>query len=100
MANEQNKKLEMNMIRERSLKLPKVTDEMYKQCNSETRDMIQEFFDSKPQLSPDTRKQYTSALRQFAYWIYTSCNDKTLYKIKKRDFTRYMSYLVNRGMSS
>lgn len=97
---ENNKNIEMNMVRERALKLPTVTDEMYDQCNWETREMIQEFFDSKPQLSPDSRKQYWSALKQFAYWVYTSCNDKPLYKIKKRDFTRYMSYLTNRGMSS
>ena len=45
MANEQNKNLEMNMIRERSLKLPTVTDEMYKQCNLKTGDIIKEFFD-------------------------------------------------------
>ena len=89
-----------NMVRDRALKLPVVTDEMYNMCNAETREMIQEFFDNKPQLSPDTRTQYKSGLRQFVYWIHTSCNDKPLYKIKKRDFTRFMSYLVNRGMSS
>ena len=89
-----------NMVRERALKLPEVTDEMYNQCNQETREMIQEFFDNKASLSPDTKKQYWSALRQFAFWIHTSCSDKPLYKIKKRDFTRFMSYLVNRGMSS
>lgn len=89
-----------NMVRDRALKLPAVTDEMYNQCNSETREMIQEFFDNKASLSPDTKTQYWSALRQFAYWIYASCSDKPLYKIKKRDFTRFMSYLVNRGMSS
>lgn len=94
------KKINKNMVRERALKLPEVTDEIYNQCNSETREMIQEFFDNKPQLSPDTRKQYWSALRQFAYWIFQNAGDKPLYKIKKRDFTRFMSYLVNRGMSS
>ena len=36
-----NKNIEMNMVRERSLKLPTVTDEMYKRCNQETREMIQ-----------------------------------------------------------
>lgn len=92
--------IEKNMVRERALKLPAVTDEMYNECNEETRMMIQEFFDAKPQLSPDTKKQYISALRQFAYWIHSSCMDKPLYKIKKRDFVRYMSYLTNRGMSS
>ena len=88
------------MVRERALKLPEVTDEMYKECNSETREMIDEFFANKAQLSPDTKKQYWSGLRQFVYWVHTSCSDKPLYKIKKRDFSRYMSYLINRGMSS
>lgn len=95
-----NMTIEKNMVRERALSLPEVTDEMYDKCNKETRDMIQEFFDNKASLSPDTKKQYKSSLRQFAFWIYSSCNDKPLYKIKKRDFTRFMSYLVNRGMSS
>ena len=89
-----------NMVRERALKLPVVTDEMYLQCNSETRDMIEEFLNAKAQLSKDSKKQYISALRQFVYWVHTCCSDKPLYKIKKRDFSRYMSYLVNRGMSS
>lgn len=92
--------IKKNMVRDRAMKLPEVTDEMYGKCNQETRDMIQEFFDAKPQLSPDTKKQYKSALRQFAYWIEISCSGKPLYKIKKRDFIRFMSYLVNRGMSS
>lgn len=89
-----------NMIRDRALKLPEVTDDMYNECNCETRNMIQEFFDNKAQLSKATKGQYVSALHQFVYWIHTSCGDKPLYKIKKRDFSRFMSYLVNRGMSS
>lgn len=92
--------IEMNMIRERALKLESVTDEMYMKCNSETREMVEEYFSAKPNLSPDTKTQYRSALRQFIYWIYASCSDKPIYKIKKRDFIRFMSFLVNRGMSS
>ena len=88
-----------NMIRERALKLPSITDEMYKECNEENRRMVDEFFQMNPQLSPATKTQYNSGLRQFLYWIHSSCNDKPLYKIKKRDFNRYMSYLSNRGMS-
>ena len=30
-----------NMVRDRALKLPVVTDEMYNMCNAETREMIQ-----------------------------------------------------------
>lgn len=97
---ENTKGINKNMVRDRALRLPDVTDEMYNQCNQETREMIQEFFDNKSQLSKDTKTQYKSALRQFAYWLHENCNDKPLYKIKKRDFSRFMSYLVNRGMSS
>lgn len=91
--------IEKNMVRERALKLPSVTEEMYLKCNKESRDMVEEFFQMKPQLSQATRVQYKSGLKQFIYWLYTSCNDKPLYKIKKRDFNRYMSYLSNRGLS-
>lgn len=91
--------IEKNMIRERALKLPSVTEELYLKCNEENRSMVEEFFQMNPQLSPATKVQYTSGLRQFLYWICSSCNNKPLYKIKKRDFNRYMSYLSNRGMS-
>ena len=91
--------IEKNMLRERALKLPEVTDDMYEQCNPETREMIEEYFVTKATLSPISKKQYKSALRQFVYWIHENAMDKPLYKIKKRDFNRYMSYLVNRGMS-
>lgn len=94
------KEINKNMVRDRALVLPVVTDEMYLSCNSETREILQEYFETKAQLSKDTLTQYKSALRQFIYWIKNSCNDKPLYKIKKRDFNRYMSFLVNRGMSS
>ena len=80
---ENNKNIEMNMVRERSLKLPTVTDEMYKQCNSENRDMIEEFFSMNPQLSPSTKKQYRSGMRQFLYWLYSTSHDMSLYKAKK-----------------
>lgn len=89
-----------NMVRERALKLPVVTEEMYKQCNYETREIVEEFFAAKSQLSKDTRTQYRSALNQFVYWLHENAMDKPLHKVKKRDFVRFMSYLVNRGMSS
>lgn len=92
--------INQNMIRERALRLTDVTEEMYLSCNKDNREMLEEFFSMNPQLSPATKTQYKSSLRQFLYWIKTSANDKPLYNVKKRDFNRYMSYLVNRGMSS
>lgn len=96
MVNEINK----NMLRDRALKLPSITDEMYELCNQHNREMVQEYLEVSSHLSKETLKQYISGLRQFVYWVYTSANDKPLYKISKRDFRRYMSYLTNRGMSS
>ena len=57
------KEINKNMVRERTLKLPDVTDEMYNSCNEESRSIVQEFFEAKSNLSPDSLKQYKSALR-------------------------------------
>lgn len=92
--------IKQNMVRERALKLPEVTDEMYMQCNSENREMVEEFFDTHPLLAKQTKKQYRSGTRQFLWWVHETISDKPLYKIKKRDFNRYLSFLINRGMSS
>lgn len=94
------KDISMNMLRERALKLPDVTEEMFLSCNQHNVELIQEYLETNNLLSPDTLKQYKSALYQFVYYVKTSLNDKEFYKITKRDFKRYMSYLVNRGMSS
>lgn len=94
------KTINKNMIRERSLKLPVVTDEMYNVCNKENVRIFEEYKEMHPLLSKETKKQYESARRQFLHWINIALNDKPLSKITKRDFNRYLSYLINRGMSS
>lgn len=95
-----NVPINKNMLRERALKLPEVTDEMFNQCNEENVRIVNEFKEMHPLLSPATKKQYWSCWKQFVYWVFTALNDKPFYKIKKRDFNRYLSYLINRGMSS
>ncbi|WP_137743247.1 tyrosine-type recombinase/integrase [Robertmurraya siralis] len=93
-------KIEKNMLRERAKKLPDVTDEMWQQVNDDYRNLVEEFI-SVQSHSPQTKKQYKSSLRQFGWFIYQSMNDKPLYKITKRDFLRYLSYLRDdRKMSS
>jgi integrase len=94
-----SKNIEKNMLRERAEKLPEVTDEMWEQVDEEHRQLIQEFLEVNS-FRDKSRKQYTSALRQFFWWVHTSLNGKKLYKITKRDFLRYISFLKNRGMSS
>lgn len=93
------KNIKMNMLRERAKKLPDVTDEMWEEVNSDYRLLVEEYLDVQNH-SPETKKQYKSGLRQFGYYIYNSMNDKPFYKITKRDFLRYISFLRDRGLSS
>jgi len=92
-------KIEKNMLRERALRLPEVTEEMWNKVDAEHRDLLSEYLDSNS-FRPKSRKQYTSSLRQFFWWVHNSLNDKPLYEISKRDFLRYISFLKNRNMSS
>lgn len=94
------KQINKNMIRERAEKLPEVTEDMYLLCNQESRELIAEFNETHPLLSPDTKTQYKSATRQFLWWTHVGLKDKPFYKITKREFSKYMSYLINHGLSS
>jgi integrase len=91
----------MNMLRERALKLPEVTETMFNQIREEHKILVREFLEiNKGTLSPKSLKQYKSGLYQFYWWVHEILNDKPLEKISKRDFMRYLSYLQSRGMSS
>ncbi|WEG18497.1 site-specific integrase [Alkalihalophilus pseudofirmus] len=92
-------KIEKNMLRERAKKLPDVTPEMWSTVSEDHRELVKEFLEVNT-FRKKTFLQYTSALKQFFYWVETSLNGKPLYKISKRDFLRYLSFLKNRGMSS
>lgn len=96
----EKKAINKNMIRERALKLPDISDEMFNKCNLENIKIVNEFAEMHPLLSPATKKQYWSGWKQFVYWVENSLNAKPFYKITKRDFNRYLSFLINRGMSS
>ena len=88
------------MLRPRAKKLPDITDEMWQEVNYDYRSLVEEFI-SVQNLSPQTKKQYTSGLRQFGYYKEKSMNGKPLHKVTKRDFLRYISYLRDdRKMSS
>jgi integrase len=92
--------IDKNMLRERATKLPEVTDEMWKLVNDDYRMLVEEYV-SVQNHSPQTKLQYTSGLKQFGFFVYSSMNNKPLYKITKRDFLRYLSYLRDdRKMSS
>lgn len=92
--------IKMNILRPRAKKLPTVTDEMWQKVDEDYRYLVDEFV-SVQNFSPQTKKQYISALRQFGWFKYKSLNNKPFYKITKRDFLRYLSYLRDdRKMSS
>jgi site-specific recombinase XerD len=88
------------MLRERAEPLPEVTDEMWATVLKEHRDLVDEFLEVNKHLSKMSIKQYESGLHQWFYWVHTHLDDKPLYKITKRDFLRYMSYLQDRNLSS
>lgn len=94
------KEINMNMLRERTPKLPDITDLMWNKVNEEYRLLVKEYLRAQNH-SPQTKKQYTSILRQFGWYMYTQLRNKPIYKIKKRDIISYLAYLRDdRKMSS
>lgn len=93
-------KIEKNMMRERAKPMKPITDEMWKEVNEHNRFIFNEYFASASDLSIDTIKQYKSALKIFFWWVNMTLGNIPLYKIKKRHFLQYMTFLTNHGLSS
>jgi len=93
-------KINLHMIRERAEKLDEITKEKFSKVNKENRELMEEYLKVSKQLSKKTTGQYVSCLKQFFYFVYEELNDKVFYKITKRDFMKYMSYMQERGLSS
>lgn len=81
-------------------KLPEVTEEQWQSVNKDNRKMAEEFLRESTQLSPQTLKQYTSAIKIFFYWVKENADDKKYDQIKPRDFLSYQNFLVRRNLSS
>ena len=77
-----------------------ITDEMWLQVNKFNRDMVEDYLSNQSHLSPKSLIGYTSALRIYFWWVKENLNDKNCTEIKKKEFLRYINWLVNRGMSS
>lgn len=92
--------INMNMLRPIADKLYEITDEMWNLINKENRELVEEYLKVNKQLSPKTHIAYNSCIRQFFYFVYTNLGDKVFYKITKRDFMKYMSWMQERGLSS
>lgn len=76
-----------------------ITNEMWQKVNKFNRDLVDEFLDSKIELSEKSRIQYESGLKIFFWWVHENLNDKNCVEIKKKEFVKYLNYLTNRGLS-
>lgn len=96
----ENKEKEMNQLRDRANRREVITDEMWDKINPENMRYVNEFLEESTHLSPQSYKQYKSALHEFYYWVHETLSDKNIYQIKKKDFMRYQNSLIRRGVSS
>lgn len=76
-----------------------VTPEMWQQVNKFNRDLVQEFLESKIELSDQSKIQYESNLHIFFWWVHETLGDKNCFEIKKKEFIKYLNWLTNRGLS-
>ena len=66
--------------------------------NPVNRELINDFL-RQSQLSPQTLKQYKSALYIFAKWVYDELGNKDIPKMKVRDGLNYQNYLIDLELS-
>ena len=81
-------------------RMSEITDEMWLSVNPENLKIVEEFIRESIQLSSETIRQYTSALRIFYYWIKENAENKPFYEIKPRDYLLYQNFLTRLGLSS
>jgi site-specific recombinase XerD len=88
------------MSNEEKNRIDEITDEQWNSVNKENRKIVDEFLRESIQLSPQTLKQYKSALKIYFHWIKNNADDKVFHQIKARDFMLYQNYLIRNGLSS
>lgn len=76
-----------------------ITDEMWAKVNKFNRDLVNEYLESKVELSDKTKYTYESGLKIFFWWVHENLDDKKCIEIKKKEFVKYMNWLTNRGLS-
>lgn len=92
--------INMHQLKDRAQRIEDITDEQWKLCLKENRDMVDEYLKVNKQLSPKTKIQYITCLKQFFVFVCDELNNKPWYKITKRDFIKYMSAMQERDLSS
>ena len=72
------------------IKIDDVTEEDWSQVNEENRKIVEEYIRESTQLSPQTLKQYTSALRIYFNWIRENADNKPFYEIKPKNYLMWL----------
>jgi site-specific recombinase XerC len=80
-------------------KISEVTQEEWNKVNEYSREKVEEFL-LQQHLSPQTLKQYESALKIFFRFILEKCNNVPIYELKPKHALQYQNYLMKRGLSS
>lgn len=80
-------------------KIEEVTVEFWEnEVNEENKELIEDFL-SQQHLSPATLKQYESALKIFAKYVYDFCRNKVIAELRPRDARKYQDWLLSKGLS-
>lgn len=86
-------------------KIEQVSDKFWDETVNETNKYLIEEFLSQQHFSPATLKQYESALKIFAKWIYDTTyskkdgEEKLITDLKPRDALKYQNWLISVGLS-
>lgn len=75
-------------------------EEKWKQVNEENLELMEEFLESKRDLSDKSLEQYKNALQIFFLWVLDKGRNKFIVELKKRDILKYQNYLLDQGLSA
>ena len=81
-------------------KLNHITEEEWSGVCEFNKMMWDDFLTNSAELSPKTKKAYSSNLRIWFVWVKNNLANKEQTEIKPLDFKRFQNWLINRGCSS
>ena len=77
-----------------------ITEEQWLEVNEFNRFIVNDFLDNQTHLSNRSVNAYRSALRIFFVWCKDNLQDKKCIDIKKKEFLRYINWLVKNAHRS
>lgn len=81
-------------------KLAPITDSEWAEVDEFNRFIWDDFLTNSTELSPHSRKAYSSNLRIWFVWVKDNLNNKRQTDITSLEFKRFQNWMVNRGCSS